>query len=107
MHTPKLGWQLKYQNALFAPSPKRRALLEASAALPQSLAFTSVAVNVWRNHAFESLLPIIKPYAAISSVDYRCWLSAYDDSLSFQECAPKADLECLWLDLSRYCIQET
>ena len=85
------------QPTLFAAKISRRALLGLPVA---PAAATRVQVNVWRNHAFEPLLPLLAPYLGWGrwQADFR--FGGYDDSLSFQGWQA-AGVELLWLDRSR------
>lgn len=64
-------------------------------------ALAKVNVNIWRNHAFEPVLPLLSVYAAYADLEYRVRLSDYDDTLAFAD-HRQADLECIWLDQGRY-----
>ena len=92
------GRNFEAESVLFAPLPPRLALQQLSLAMP---AGHGVAVNVWRNHAIEPLLPLCDPYIAFAGLAIEWRLSAYDDSLAFLE-HQDAALELLWLDSSRY-----
>lgn len=86
------------QSVLFAPQVSRLALMELN--LPTGTG-QKMTANVWRNHAFEPLQPLVGPYFA-----YRGWrvnfhLGAYDDALLFSE-KQKADIEIVWLDSDRF-----
>lgn len=85
------------QQILFCAQPRRADILDLK--LPQADA-TRVAINVWRNHNFETLSALIEPYSLFGR-----WLptwrsSAYDDSLSFEGWQPAA-AELIWLDSER------
>jgi len=60
-----------------------------------------ITMNVWRNHAFETLIEQIRPYANNSSYMLKYNISDYDDSLLFLE-HKSSDIELIWLDSSRY-----
>lgn len=89
------------QPALFGAKISRRALLGLQGLAGAPAATARVQVNVWRNHAFEPLLPLLAPFVAWGrwQADWR--LGTYDDSLGFQGWAA-ADVELLWLDRSRF-----
>ena len=90
---------IEAQHSLFSATPNRVSLRSLPYdALP---IYRSVAVNVWKNHAFEPLLPLVHPYFAFSSTETDFRLFDYDDSLSFLEWQ-QADVEFLWLDPERY-----
>lgn len=86
------------QESLFSIRPSRLSLRDACLPLPVG---QQVVVNVWRNHGFEPLEPLVAPYFAFRglSVDFR--ISGYDDSLSFAE-HQASDVELLWLDSRRF-----
>lgn len=83
------------QAALFAARPARLDLLRL--ALPEDPAAPRRRVNVWRNHAVESVTGLAAPYLAHGrwQADWR--LGPYDDSLAYDGWQP-ADAELLWLD---------
>lgn len=102
-HAPDvLGWRLLAQEVLFAERPQRAQVMQCLDRAPAG-ARPILRINIWRNHAFEPLLPLIPAYAAYAGVDYRMRVSNYDDSLSFADHTP-AELECLWLDRGRYAL---
>lgn len=83
------------QAVLFAARPARLDLLRL--ALPEDPAAPCRRINVWRNHAFESVASLAAPYLAHRGwrVDWR--LGPYDDSLGYAGWQA-ADAELLWLD---------
>jgi FkbH-like protein len=88
----------KAQPILFSSNPSRIALLKIN--LPPLAFGENICVNVWRNHGFEPLQPLISNYA-----NFRAWplsfrLSGYDDSFSFSE-LHSASVELLWMDSRR------
>ncbi len=84
---------------LFAERPARLALQKLPPADPGTLA--PLRVNVWRNHAIESLLPLAAPYLQYAGWQASFALSDYDDSLGLAGHAA-ADLELVWLDPGHY-----
>ncbi len=86
------------QATLFALRPSRLALQKLA---PDQAPRQKLRVNVWRNHAIESVLALAAPYFAYAGWDASFHLSNYDDSLSFAD-HHEADAELLWLDPSRY-----
>jgi FkbH-like protein len=58
-------------------------------------------INVWRNHAFEVMIPLIEPFSGYGRWQARFHISEYDDSMMFATWR-EADLELLWIDSSRY-----
>lgn len=89
--------RLSAQDTLFAARPTRLAIQRLQLPTP---AGAPIAINVWRNHAFEPLLPLIDAYASFGRWNPSFHLSSYDDSLGFLE-RPDTALELLWLDRSR------
>lgn len=85
------------QSALFCAHPRRADILELN--LPKADA-TGVAINVWRNHNFETLSSLIEPYSLFGRWLPAWRLGAYDDSLSFEGWQPAA-AELVWLDSGR------
>lgn len=86
------------QALLFGPKPARLALSQLElAADPQA---PRKRIQVWRNHAFEPLVELLQPYARFGRWTPEFMLSAYDDSLMFDQ-VPEADLHLLWLDNTR------
>ena len=83
------------QTALFAVRPTRLDLLRL--ALPADPAAPRWRINVWRNHAFETVASLAGPFLAHGGwhADWR--LGPYDDSLGFAGWQA-ADAELLWLD---------
>lgn len=100
-----LGWRLYAQNRLFHGDPQRAVLMQLLREHPGT-APNRVSVNLWRNHAFEPILPLLSVYAAYAGIEYRVRLSDYDDTLAFADHRP-ADLECVWLDPGRYHLEAT
>lgn len=91
--------RLLAQRLLFARRPSRPSLLDLP--VPQPADTKKTRIQVWRNHAFEPLLPILEIYAAHSGWNPDFILGPYDDTLNFtghQGC----DLELLWIDPQRY-----
>ena len=87
-------------NALLGPSLTRVGILSEACAAG---GLREVSVCVWRNHAFETMAPLINVFLGYSGLQARFWYSAYDDSLQF---SPRpADVHVLWLDASRYRLQ--
>ncbi len=86
------------QSKLFAKKLSRRDLLNIESPTEVN---KSAVVNVWRNHAFESLMPLMAPYGHFGNwyMDFR--LGAYDDSLMFSDWQV-CDVELVWLDTSRF-----
>lgn len=86
------------QSVLFASKLSRRDLLDIK--LPHDSRQNSV-VNVWRNHAFESLVPLMEPYCFFGNWSANFHFGPYDDTLMFDNWQP-SDTELLWLDSGRF-----
>lgn len=85
---------------LFDKNLKRNALIKIGQELDFSLC-RNIKVNVHRNHSFEPIQSIIDPFLHFSNLKANFKLGSYDDSLNLEEIS-QADLEIVWLDLSRY-----
>lgn len=83
---------------LFKPKLSRGELL----ALPEGPVEHSVRIVVVRNHGFELVGSALKVYLGLSKVKVEFVYGPYDDSLSFSEEIPDADLILVWLDFGRY-----
>ena len=89
----------QWQPALFAERPSRLELLKLKATWP----LTPLTIRVHRNHAFEHLATVAEIWFAWWGKAAQFLYSDYDDSLSFTfDDTEKADLELLWLDMSRF-----
>ncbi len=89
------------QKFLFEQAPTRLQLLNYSARLPKQYRIT-----VYRNHSFELVEHTIVPYLEYAGIGAEFTYSDYDDSLSFHDLDASADLMILWLDFSRYKMQD-
>ncbi len=90
------------QKTLFAERPARMALLALPAGdANEVVAARPLRINVWRNHAIESIMSLAQPYFAWACLAPHLHVSHYDDSLQFDAHKP-ADVELIWLDASRY-----
>lgn len=88
----------KAQAALFDSSPNRVKLLRLDLQTQASGEITTV--NVWRNHGFEPLQPLVDKYAAFRAWPLSFRLGSYDDSFSFSG-IQSASVELLWMDSRR------
>jgi FkbH-like protein len=88
----------KAQASLFERRPNRLDLLKLDLQAQASGEVTKV--NVWRNHGFEPLQPLIANYAAFRAWPLSFRLSGYDDSFSFSG-IQSASVELLWMDSRR------
>ena len=96
-----VGHALQALPVLFGAVVSRRGLLGLPSLLLDEVdGLRRVAVNVWRNHALEPLLPALQAYAAFGRWQPVWHFGHYDDSLSLTP-APAAAVELVWLDRSR------
>lgn len=86
------------QPVLFAARLSRLSLLGLE--LPEA-SLSRLSINVWRNHAIESVLGLAQPFFRFGRIAADVRTGAYDDSLGFTGHAP-ADVELLWLDSTRH-----
>jgi FkbH-like protein len=90
--------KIEAQNILFAKKLNRLALIDLPSIEP---AGEHLSINVWRNHAFETVADIALPYFTFASLSVKFNISSYDDSLQFQN-HQLASVELLWLDSDVY-----
>ena len=88
----------KAQTNLFELIPSRINLLQVK--IPELESGKPTIINVWRNHSFEPLEPLISAYANFRSWPLTFRLGNYDDSFSFNG-IQSASLELLWMDSNR------
>jgi FkbH-like protein len=88
----------KAQTTLFASHPNRVDMLRLDLGTQASGELT--IVNVWRNHSFEPLQPLIANYASFRSWPLSFRIGSYDDSFSFSG-IQSATVELLWMDSRR------
>lgn len=87
---------LKNQKTLMCNDLNRLELLNLKTANSSELSFS---VNVWRNHAFESVETFIKPFLSLRQASVKFMYSGYDDTLAFSNYTP-AEVEIIWFDTS-------
>lgn len=87
----KLDWQA----ALFAPELNRLAVMRLGAP-----AVPGPVLRVIRNHAFETLLPVLTPLFGFAGYGLTVALGEYDDSVNLPDEPYAAAL--VWLDFTRY-----
>ncbi|MCX7946504.1 MAG: HAD-IIIC family phosphatase [Hydrogenophilus sp.] len=100
--TLSLSWRLQAQPILFDTLPQRAQLIQYGE-LIEAIPLPRKRINIWRNHAFEPILSLLPAYSLYAGIRYDLWLSPYDDTFSFTDYT-SADLECLWLDPTRYAL---
>ncbi|TLD81173.1 HAD-IIIC family phosphatase [Helicobacter sp. MIT 11-5569] len=83
---------------IFANNLTRRQLIELS---KENINGKTICVNVHRNHAFEPIQSIIKPFLNFSHLNVVFNIGSYDDSFMFEN-HQSCDLELLWIDLDNY-----
>ncbi len=83
---------------LFAENLKRLDLLSGKANPDNK----SLKISVYRNHSFELLASVLNAFLNFSNYTAEFSIGAYDDSLSFADVDDTADINLIWLDISRY-----
>jgi len=89
---------MEWEKAVFSPMPRKNALLQLQPPWP----LKKTRINVRRNHGFEVLKDPLRVFLNYAGIEPVVACGAYDDSLSFQDNLPSADIEILWLDLDKY-----
>ncbi|OCF96749.1 hypothetical protein A9G08_10260 [Gilliamella sp. wkB195] len=95
--------QLQLQKFLFEDNPSRLDLLNYPK--EKGLPSECYTISIYRNHSFELIENTIYPYLAFSETSVKFEYSDYDDSLSFFNLNFASDLLILWIDFSRYRIE--
>ena len=85
------------QSILFAEHLSRLDLLKLDLSRGAS---KKLAVNIWRTHGFEPLLPLMKPFFEYQGWDVDFSISGYDDTLMFEN-RKDASLDIIWIDSIR------
>lgn len=85
------------QKKMFAEKPSRIDLLGVDGAKDSS---SKLVVNVWRNHAFETIGTLVAPYLALRDLQVEFNIGGYDDSFSFVG-NRAANIELIWIDCRR------
>ncbi len=88
---------IELQKFLFDSPPSRAALLRYTPRQPKSY-----RVQVYRNHSFELVEHTLGAYLDYAGLGVSFSYSGYDDSFSFLELEPDADLVLVWIDAGRY-----
>lgn len=84
---------------MFSESLTRKSLQENSHQLNNT--GKQIAVQVWRNHAFEGVGHYVKHFSRFADLELSFSYSGYDDSFSFNGWQ-SSDIEILWVDPTRY-----
>lgn len=84
---------------LFQEKLNRRELL---AFAPPVAITRRIVIAVHRNHSFELTASVLNVFLGLSGIGADFWYSGYDDSLSFSNLPPQADLHLIWIDATRY-----
>lgn len=87
--------KIERQKILFDEQSKRKLFADLEPIAPSTT--QALQVNVWRNHNFESLMPIINPYFSYVSKEVEFTISDYDESFAFNG-HEMCDLEIIWID---------
>lgn len=85
---------------LFNENIKRNDLLKETKNL-NNINAKNITINIHRNHSFEPIKSIIKPFLSFSNINAIFNISQYDDSFSFDN-IKNCDLEIIWIDLKYY-----
>jgi FkbH-like protein len=96
----RLVQKIELQAWLFSSNLKRIDLINHHNQSNSNQNFLS-KVNVWQNHSFESIQLLCKPFMDYCDYKIEFNISAYDDTLAFQDIMP-ADIELVWIDNTRY-----
>jgi FkbH-like protein len=93
------GWLARaaWQPVIFAERLRRADLL----ALTPSWPLRSFRLTVLRNHAFEFVESVLRPFLAYAGWEAQTSYSDYDDSISLPA-GPDADVIVLWIDFERF-----
>lgn len=89
---------MELQEYIFEKKPKRRELLQYVPTQAQQ----HFCVQVFRNHSFELVEHTITAYLDYAHLGVSFSYSNYDDSFSFTDLNPEADLLIVWIDGARY-----
>src|SRR5574344_1134787 len=91
---------LELQKFLYEEAPSRLELINYTATSRNN----SYKISIYRNHSFEMVEHTISAYLDFANIQADFEYSDYDDSLSFLNLDLTSDLLILWLDLSRYSV---
>ena len=64
------------------------------------------SIKVFRNHSFELISSVIHAYLKYAGMNIEFHYSDYDDSFSFFDFSDTEDAVLLWMDLSRYAVDD-
>ena len=76
--------------------------LEILKSNPDKTLLKTIHINVYRNHAFESMETMLNKFLAVSGLQASFSYSDYDDSFNFSGNLENADLNIVWIDFSHY-----
>ena len=76
--------------------------LEILKSNPDKTLLKTIHINVYRNHAFESMEAMLNKFLAVSGLQATFSYSDYDDSFNFTNNPENADLNVVWVDFSHY-----
>jgi FkbH-like protein len=95
--------QLQLQKFLFERNPSRLELLN----YPKNRHSLSkpYVISIYRNHSFELIANTIYPFLSFGGIEIKFEYSDYDDSLSFFNMDFSSDLLILWIDFTRYSVE--
>ncbi|MCX8726411.1 HAD-IIIC family phosphatase [Gilliamella sp. B2838] len=95
--------QIQLQKFIFEDNPSRLELLNLHK--KNQIISWHYSISVYRNHSFELIENTIYPYLDFSGTNVKFEYSDYDDSLSFFNMNFGSDLLILWIDFTRYRIE--
>lgn len=87
--------RLDWQATLFAPALNRLNVMRLGAP-----AVTGPVLRVIRNHAIETVAPVLSPLMGFAGYGLRLEIGDYDDSFNLPD--PPYDAALVWLDFARY-----
>lgn len=76
--------------------------LEILKSNPHKTLLRHIHIDVYRNHAFESMEAMLNKFLAISGLQATFSYSDYDDSFNFANNPENTDLNIVWIDFSHY-----
>lgn len=92
---------ISLQKYLFDHNPLRSELIKVNNDCCQKY-----SIKVYRNHSFELISSVIPAYLKYAGMNIEFHYSDYDDSFSFFDFSDAEDAVLLWIDLSRYAVDD-
>lgn len=91
---------MELQKTLFNRVPLRSELIKIKNDCQRNY-----SVKVFRNHSFELVASVLPAYLKYAGINVEFHYSDYDDSFSFFDFADEDNAVLLWIDLSRYAVE--